>query len=118
MYTWLNKDEYDSYVDLEAEKVSDPFTRPIEANKTLDRIDDEEVKTWIKKNGYAGKFPVYGDIHGQSGMSDGVGEIDQYFNSAKVWGKLDFTALTDHDCYPDWLSQSEWECVPYDFSII
>ena len=111
MYTWLNKDEYDSYVDLEAEKVSDPFTRPIEANKTLDRIDDEEVKTWIKKNGYAGKFPVYGDIHGQSGMSDGVGEIDQYFNSAKVWGKLDFTALTDHDCYPDWLSQSEWEWI-------
>ena len=111
MYTWLNKDEYDSYVDLEAEKVSDPFTRPIEVNKTLDRIDDEEVKTWIKKNGYAGKFPVYGDIHGQSGMSDGVGEIDQYFNSAKVWGKLDFTALTDHDCYPDWLSQSEWEWI-------
>lgn len=111
VYTWLNKDEYDSYVDLEAEKVSDPFTRPIEANKTLDRIDDGEVKTWIKKNGYAGKFPVYGDIHGQSGMSDGVGEIDQYFNSAKVWGKLDFTALTDHDCYPDWLSQSEWEWI-------
>ena len=49
MYTWLNKDEYDSYVDLEAEKVSDPFTRPIEANKTLDRIDDEGSKTWIKK---------------------------------------------------------------------
>ena len=56
-------------------------------------------------------FPVFGDIHGQSGMSDGVGEIDQYFNIAKVWGKLDFTALTDHDCYPDWLSQSEWEWI-------
>ena len=23
--------------------------------------------------------------------------------------RLDFTALTDHDCYPDWTTQSEWE---------
>ncbi len=57
VYTWLNKDEYDSYVDLEAEKVSDPFTRPIEANKTLDRIDDEEVKTWIKKKWICWQIP-------------------------------------------------------------
>ena len=57
VYTWLNKDEYDSYVDLEAEKVSDPFTRPIEANKTLDRIDDEEVKTWIEEKWICWQIP-------------------------------------------------------------
>ena len=111
VYTWLKADEYNNYIDLEAEKVSDPFTRPIEAEKTLDRLSEEETKAWMEKNGYTGKFPVFGDIHGQSGMTDGVGEIDQYFNIAKVWANLDFTALTDHDCYPDWLSQSEWEWI-------
>lgn len=111
IYTWLQADEYNDYIDLEAEKVSDPFTRPIEAEKTLDRLGKEETTAWMEKNGYTGKFPVFGDIHGQSGMTDGVGEIDQYFNSAKVWANLDFTALTDHDCYPDWMSQSEWEWI-------
>lgn len=111
VYTWLGKEEYQQYVDLEAEKVSDPFTRPIPAEKTLDRVSEEETKAWMEKNGYTGMKPVFGDIHGQSGMTDGVGEIDQYFNSAKVWRNLDFTALTDHDCYPDWLSQSEWEWI-------
>lgn len=111
VYTWLRAEEYRNYIDLEAEKVSDPFTRPIPAEKHLDRVGDEETKAWMEKNGYAGKYPVFGDIHGQSGMTDGVGEIDQYFNTAKVWANLDFTALTDHDCYPDWLSQSEWEWI-------
>lgn len=111
VYTWLRPEEYDAYTDAEAEMVSDPFTRPIEAEKSLDRLSEAETKAWMEKNGYGGRFPVFGDIHGQSGMSDGVGEIDQYFNSAKVWANLDFTALTDHDCYPDWLSQSEWEWI-------
>lgn len=111
IYTWLKADEYKEYVDLEAEKVSDPFTRPIPAEKSLTRMEDEITKKWLEKNGYKNKIAIYGDIHGQSGMSDGVGEIDQYFNIAKVWANLDFTALTDHDCYPDWLSQSEWEWI-------
>ncbi len=111
VYTWLPGAEYEHYTDTEAELVSDTFCRPIEAPKTLTRIGEAETKAWLKKNGYQEMYPVFGDIHGQSGMTDGVGELDQYFNIAKVWANLDFTALTDHDCYPDWLSQSEWEWI-------
>lgn len=111
IYTWLKTNEFENYIDTEAEKVSDPFTRPIPAEKSLDRINENETKEWMIKNGYGEKFPIFGDIHGQSGMSDGVGEIDQFFNIAKVWANLDFTALTDHDCYPYWLSESEWEWI-------
>lgn len=111
IYTWLKAEEYQAFADPEAEREGDPFTHPIPAEKALDRISEAETKAWMEKNGYAGRYPVFGDIHGQSGMTDGVGEIDQYFNAAKVWANLDFTALTDHDCYPDWLSQSEWEWI-------
>ena len=52
----------------------------------------------------------FGDIHGQSGLSDGMGEVDQYYHRARDKARLDFTALTDHDCYPDWTTQSEWSC--------
>lgn len=111
VYTWLKGEEYDGYVDTESEEASDPFCRPISVPKALDRIPQETTRAWMQKNGYGKRFPVFGDIHGQSGMTDGVGEIDQFFHIAKVWAGLDFTALTDHDCYPDWLSQSEWEWI-------
>lgn len=111
IYSWVNREEYQTHVDLEAEKVSNPFAQPIGEKKALDRISENETRAWMEKNGYNGQFPVFGDIHGQSGMTDGVGEIDQYFNIAKTWADLDFTALTDHDCYPTWLSQSEWEWI-------
>ena len=67
------------------------------------------MDAWMEKNGYGGMKLLFGDIHGQSGISDGVGEIDQYYHYARARAGLDFTALTDHDCYPDWISQSEWE---------
>lgn len=38
-----------------------------------------------------------------------MGEVDQYYHRARDKARLDFTALTDHDCYPDWTTQSEWE---------
>lgn len=111
VYSWADKEEYTQNTDLEAETVSNPFAQPIPEKKSLDRVGKAETKAWMEKNGYKNLFPVFGDIHGQSGMTDGVGEIDQYFNIAKAWGNLDFTALTDHDCYPTWLSQSEWEWI-------
>lgn len=111
VYTWLPEEKYADYTDVEAELVSDTFCRPIETPKALTRISPEDTEAWMERNGYQGMYPVFGDIHGQSGMTDGVGEVDQYFNIARVWANLDFTALTDHDCYPDWLSQSEWEWI-------
>lgn len=84
------------------------FCRPIPREKHLDSRTPEEVAAWLKKNGYTGKL-LFGDIHGQSGISDGVGTIDQYYRRSRDKANLQFSCLTDHDCYPDWVSQSEWE---------
>ena len=84
------------------------FCRPIPAEKCLSRRTDEEVAAWLKKNGYDCKL-LFGDIHGQSGISDGMGTIDQYYRRSRDKADLQFSCLTDHDCYPDWISQSEWE---------
>ena len=69
------------------------------------------VRAWLDKNGYGNLSVYFGDIHGQSGLSDGMGEVDQYYHRARDKARLDFTALTDHDCYPDWTTQSEWSCL-------
>lgn len=84
------------------------FCRPITKEKELSRRTDAEVKAWLEKNGYSRKL-LFGDIHGQSGISDGMGTIDQYYRRSRDKADLQFSCLTDHDCYPDWISQSEWE---------
>ncbi len=111
VYTLLPLDEFDQYSDASLDKGLDAFTKPIEEEKKIDVIESKAVETWLEKNGYTNKKVIFGDIHGQSGISDGVGELDQYYHFAKVGAGLDFTALTDHDCYPDWLSESEWEWI-------
>lgn len=109
IYNKLSIDEIDKYADKGIELVEDQFVKPIAAEKKLDKNPKSDVEKWMQENGYGDLKLVFGDIHGQSGVSDGVGEIDQYYHFAKVVADLDFTALTDHDCYPDWTSQSEWE---------
>jgi hypothetical protein len=39
----------------------------------------------------------YGDIHGHTRMSDGVGDVDEYFYTRRDYYEDDFAALTDHD---------------------
>lgn len=109
VYNVLNAAEMDQYFDKVVEKSIDQFVQPIPVEKSFDKRTEEEVRAWLEKNGYGDKKLLFGDIHGQSGISDGVGEIDQYYHYARTRADLDFTALTDHDCYPDWISQSEWE---------
>lgn len=109
VYNRASLEEMDENQDDVVEKAVDQFVQPIPGNKGFGCIDEAKVEQWLKKNGYEGLKLVFGDIHGQSGISDGVGEIDQYYHYAKAKANLDFTALTDHDCYPDWISQSEWE---------
>lgn len=94
--------------DPSIESVYNTFYVPIAAEKHFDRRTDEEVAAWMEKNGYTGKL-LFGDIHGQSGISDGVGTIDQYYRRSRAKADLQISCLTDHDCYPDWISQSEWE---------
>ena len=86
----------------------DSFVQPIDVVKSLDSVSDEAKNAWLKKNGLDCCL-LFGDIHGQSNMSDGMGELDHYYHFAKVDAKMDFCALTDHDCYPDEATQAEWE---------
>lgn len=109
VYHVMNVDEAGPHFDREVEQSIDHFVQPILGNKEFPARTEEEMEAWMEKNGYGGMKLLFGDIHGQSGISDGVGEIDQYYHYAKARAGLDFTALTDHDCYPDWISQSEWE---------
>jgi hypothetical protein len=96
------------YDDLAIESKADLFVLPIEGEKSLGSVAPEVKKAWMEKNGIKGEL-LFGDIHGQSVMSDGMGEVDQYYHYAMSEARLDFSALTDHDCYPDEATDSEWE---------
>lgn len=106
--TRFTAEDVEKRQDPSTEHAENNFCIPIAAEKHLDRRTDEEVAEWLKKNGYTGKL-LFGDIHGQSGISDGMGKIDQYYRRSRAKANLQFSCLTDHDCYPDWISQSEWE---------
>ncbi|MCX7765482.1 MAG: hypothetical protein N2246_02095, partial [Candidatus Sumerlaeia bacterium] len=58
-----------------------------------------------------GKYKFYfGDIHGHTWMSDGTGDLDEYFITRRDFYQLDFAALTDHDTFVgNSLLPSEWE---------
>ena len=109
MYNTIHVDEMVAYYDVVTEKERDGFTSPVLAPKMFEKPTQDAKKEWLAKNGYADLTVAFGDIHGQSGISDGAGQIDQYYNFALSTADLEFASLTDHDCYPDWTSKSEWE---------
>ncbi len=41
----------------------------------------------------------YGDLHGHTWMSDGMGDVDQYFLVRRDYYGDDFASLTDHDTF-------------------
>ncbi len=44
------------------------------------------------------EYHVYwGDVHGHTGLSDGKGSVDDYFQYARDVSQLDFVIVTDHD---------------------
>ena len=110
IYNHLPLAELQEYEDEACETVISDFVKPVTTPKTRDKFDEAETKAWLKQNGYSGTL-AFGDIHGQSIMSDGMGEVDQYFHAASDVADMDFTALTDHDTYTDWISESEWEFI-------
>lgn len=109
IYNEVSLDDARNFYDHEIEKKIDQFIQPIMTDKKLDAHDDSTVKAWLNKNGYEGLELKFGDIHGQSNLSDALGEIDQYYHFAKKDAKMDFCALTDHDNYPDIATDAEWE---------
>jgi hypothetical protein len=86
------------------------FNLPVKIKKELASPKASRPADWDGGTGalYSGKKLLWGDIHGQSGLSDGQGEVDEYFCFARDIAKLDFTALTDHDCFPNILSPAEF----------
>lgn len=52
----------------------------------------------------------FGDLHGHTSLSDGTGDVDEYYAMRRDIYALDFAALTDHDSFVgNTLSPSEWE---------
>ncbi len=87
------------------------FNKAVAKEKNIARIPDGDLQEFNKNSLESHKNLNYyfGDIHGQSSLSDGLGEIDQYFYFNKNTALQDFSALSDHDAFPDVISPSEWE---------
>lgn len=110
VYNHLPMSEFPEYESISCESTVSEFVKPVSTPKTRNKFNEAETQEWLRQIGYSGKL-VFGDIHGQSIMSDGMGEVDQYFHAASDLAGMDFTALTDHDTYTDWISESEWEFI-------
>lgn len=109
----MQLDGLEKSIEKDSEAIHDQFTLPIPAEKELSKHEDDVIKTWRKDSLFSEYELLWGDIHGQSNMSDGLGEIDQYYHSAKSRANLDFTSLTDHDCFPDVITPSEWDLIKF-----
>ena len=109
IYNKVSLHDLDSFDDADVETTIDKFVQPIDVDKEMLAPQEKEKQEWLHENGLDGYQLLFGDIHGQSNMSDGMGELDQYYHYAMVDRKMDFCALTDHDCYPDVATDSEWE---------
>ncbi len=110
IYGKIKYDNLSAFEDPKLDEYKSRFTQPIVTDKKLERLPVEQVKEWLCENGYKDLELRFGDIHGQSTMSDGTGEMDHYYNYARYGKpKMDFTALTDHDSFPDVITESEWE---------
>ncbi|HOJ31149.1 MAG TPA: CehA/McbA family metallohydrolase [bacterium] len=48
----------------------------------------------------------WGEIHGHTEMSDGIGAFENLYENAKNTGCLDFAAAADHACY---FTDNQWE---------
>ncbi|MFV0502477.1 MAG: CehA/McbA family metallohydrolase [Lachnospirales bacterium] len=87
------------------------FNKAVSKDKEIAVLAEEELEEFKKAGlaSYQGMNYYFGDIHGQSTLSDGLGEIDQYFHFNRYTAMQDFTALSDHDAFPDVITPAEWE---------
>jgi hypothetical protein len=54
---------------------------------------------------------LWGDIHGHTQHSDGIGTVHDYYGYARETAALDFSAITDHDDIGPRLADDEWETI-------
>ena len=50
----------------------------------------------------------YGDLHSHTSLSDGSGTPDQAFTHARDAGKLDFFGVSEHDYWPEDMTDQKW----------
>ena len=92
MLTRFTPEEIEKRGDPKTEIAENTFCLPIHKDKDLPRRSDGEVSAWLARNGYTGKL-LFGDIHGQSGISDGM-----YLAPAKaanLKGEINLSVNTD-----------------------
>lgn len=88
---------------------SNPHKFSFNCEETISRIE-------VKGKGISGKsnpsirnadYRLYwGDIHGHTLLSDGLGTAEEYYQYAKNHACLDFSAISDHAQY---LGEEDWE---------
>jgi len=91
---------------LSAGEKQTPDLRPVAAPATLIATPVNIVRAprrWPELKDLEGiATPLntyYGDIHGHTNMSDGMGDVDDYYSSRRDYYEDDFGALTDHDTF-------------------
>lgn len=65
-----------------------------------------------------GPATYWGEMHGHTWLSDGIGSIDAYYDHAREVNNLDFAAVSDHTGYPlsnplgvNELDPASWEAI-------
>jgi len=77
----------------------------VKAPERWDPLDDFE-------NAEAPLYGYFGDIHGHTWMSDGMGDVDEYYIARRDYYEQDFASLTDHDTFVGKsILPSEWEFI-------
>jgi hypothetical protein len=101
-------------------EISDPQTTPsgVSYQMRLDLPGQRQIETLSPDHGVRGfsnpivslpqppEMQIYwGDIHGHSRLSDGLGTVEEYYQFGRDVACLDFCALADHAQY---LSDEDW----------
>lgn len=107
-------DQFSQLQDLKVEKTPYVFLEKPYRRKSVEgrgAYEDDFIQDQGMGTGYEGYRLFWGDIHGHATLSDGLGEIDQYYRALRHTAKLDFGALSEHDAFPDVITSSEWELI-------
>jgi len=106
--TLVTLDQFNNPVGVERRRVPPPAGDV--ARMTFRRGGLETRSNPVKK--HAGKVEeriFWGDVHGHTRHSDGLGSVDEYYAYAREVAALDFAAITDHDDIGPRLSDEEWQ---------
>lgn len=92
------------------ERVECPVSRNDVVQGSINVGNKQLLTNPLPRLEHQAQLPVWwGDIHGHTMHSDGLGTNDGYFAFARDSSALDFAAITDHDDIGPRLLDEEWE---------